>query len=113
MKIVVALALASGLFWLVKRKLIHIDLSFLFFGALLLLSVASISDSFIDALAWAFDIVYAPLAVVLFTIFILLCMITLLLVYVTRLGQRHVELLRRLALLEMALAKGREPGHEP
>lgn len=107
MKYAVVLALAASLFYLIWKRLMHIDLSFIFFAALIALSIASFSEGFINLTAGLFGIAYSPLSVILIALFILLCLITLLVVFVTGLSQRHVKVVRCLAMLELArLEKG-------
>ncbi len=103
MKTATALILAFGLFTLVRRRIVHVDLSFFLFLALVVLSAASISDSFIEVAAGLFGVAYAPLVVIMLALFILLCLVTLLAAYLTRLRNRQANLIRRMAALESAL----------
>lgn len=102
MKIFVTILLAAGLLYLVRRRLLHIDLSFFLLLAILLLSVASLSQSFILLAASVLEIVYEPLAIVLLALFVLLCLVTLLSVYMSSAEQRDLALVRRVAALELA-----------
>lgn len=103
--------LAGGLYLLVRRRLLHIDLSFFLLLALLLLSAASLSQSFILFAADIFGIVYEPLVIILIALFIVLCLVTLLSSYLTRLQQRHIAMVRRLAAMELAQQEtGRQVG---
>ena len=102
MKFVAVLVLAAGLFLLAKRRLIQIDMSFFLYVALVALAIGSLSPTFIDVVAHIFGIIYQPLAVILLALFILLCMVTLVAIYITRLGQRHSTLVRRFAAIELA-----------
>jgi len=100
MKTVVAIALAAGLFVLIRRRIIHVDLSFFLFLALIALSVASISEAFIQLTGDFFGIVYSPIIVILIALFIVVCLVVLIAAYVTRLGQRQSHLVRQLAAIE-------------
>ena len=102
MKFVAVLVLAIGLFILAKRRLIQIDMSFFLYVALVVLAVGSLSPAFVAVVAHIFGIIFEPLAVILIALFILLCMVTLVTIYVTRLGQRHTTLVRRFAAIELA-----------
>jgi hypothetical protein len=114
MKFLIVFVLAAGLLTLVWKRLIHVDMSFLLFLALIGLGAASLSERFIELTAAVFGIVYAPLAVILLAMFILLCLVVLLVVFLTRINQRHIEVLRRIAILELAEAeRGRQGAGVP
>ena len=73
------------------------------FLALIVFGFLSINDSFVDWVGTALGILYPPLAVVFITITILLGLITVLLISLTRLRQRQMSIVRRMAELELAL----------
>lgn len=102
MKALAFIILAAGLYLLVRRRLLHIDLSFFLLLALLLLSAASLSQGFILFAADIFGIVYEPLVVILIALFLILCLVILLSSYLTRLQQRHVGMVRRMMAMELA-----------
>lgn len=102
MKILTVIILAMGLIFLVWKRLMHVDLSFIFFVALIFLGIASLSENFISFTAGIFGIVYEPLVIILITIFLLLCIIIILVIFVTKLNKRHTELVRRVAVIELS-----------
>lgn len=100
-KILATLVLGAGLIYLVRRRLLHVDLSFFILAALFLLSAASISNQFIDATARFLGIIFPPLAIILIALFLILCLVILLAIYLTRLRARQVSLIRYLARIEI------------
>jgi len=67
------------------------------FFALILFGFLSTNDGFVDWVGAALGILYPPIAVVFITITILLGLITVLLIAFTRLRQRQLSIVRRLA----------------
>ena len=94
--------LAACLIFLVRRCLIQTDLSMPWFLALIILGFFSTNDGFVNWIGGLLGILYPPLAVVFITITILLGLITVLLIAFTRLRQRQMSIVRRLAELELA-----------
>jgi hypothetical protein len=101
MKFVVALILSLTLFLLVRRNLLRVDLSFPLFGAIVVLGFAAINDSFIDTLATSLGIIYAPLAIILLAIFIILALVTILSIVVSHVRLNQSALVRRIAEIEL------------
>lgn len=98
--IVVTLALA--LLWLVRRGLIQVDMSFPWLLAIVILGFLSTSDRFVNLVAEALGILYAPIAIILITIFIILGLISVLLVGYSRLHSRQIQIVRHMAAQELA-----------
>jgi hypothetical protein len=94
--ILIVVGLAAVLLLLVRRGLIHVDLSFPWFVAIIVLGVLSTSEGFIHSAAAALGIVYPPIAIVFLTIFIVLGLITSLLIIITRLRCRQIQIVRRI-----------------
>lgn len=95
-------ALAIGLLLLVRRGLIHVDLSFPWFAAIIVLGFASTNESFVEWAADQVGILYAPIAIIFLVIFIILVLITILLMSLTRLRYRQIQIIRYLASFELA-----------
>ena len=102
MKLVVVIVLALLLFLLVRIRLLHIDLSFPWFLALVALGFASMSEGFIDWVAARLGIVDPPLAIILVSLFIIVGLCTFLAIAISRLRQRQIQLVRDLAHKELA-----------
>jgi hypothetical protein len=107
MKFVVALLLLLALIVLVRRRLLIVDHYFPLFGAIVILGFAAINDTFIDVVAASLGIVYAPLAIILIAIFIVLALVTLLAVFVSRLRHSQVALVRRFAEIDLDAQESR------
>ena len=101
MKFILALLLLLTLIQLVRKKLLRIDLSFPLFCAIVALGFAAINDSVLDALAAGLGIVYAPLAIILLAIFVILALITILSIFVSRIRHSQIALVRRLAEIDL------------
>jgi hypothetical protein len=101
-KLAIIIFLVVCLIFLVRRGLIQTDLSMPWFLALILLGFLSTNDSFVDWIGGILGILYAPVAVIFITITILLGLITVLLIAFTRLRQRQMSIVRRLAELELS-----------
>ena len=101
-ELIIIIILATCLIFLVQRGLIQADLSMPWFLALIVFGFLSTNDSFVDWVGAALGILYPPLAVVFITITLLLDLITVLLIAFTRLRQRQMSIVRRLAELELA-----------
>jgi hypothetical protein len=86
---------------LIRRKLLNIDLSFPWFLSLIVLALASTSKTFIQGSAHLLGIKYAPLVVILISLFILLALITVLGIYITELRRRQILIVRKLALSDL------------
>lgn len=101
MKFLVILLLALTLLYLVRRRLIYVDLTFPWFVALCLLGLASISEPFVATLAAALQIQLEPLAVVFGAIFILLAIITSMLISMTALRRKQIQIVRHIIAGEL------------
>jgi hypothetical protein len=101
MKLAIALMLLLTLFLLVRRNLLRVDLSFPLFGAIVVLGFAAINDNFIDAIAVYLGIIYAPLAIILLAIFIILALVTILAIVVSHLRQNQSAMVRRIAEIDL------------
>ena len=95
-------ALAIALLWLVKRGLIQIDMSFPWLMAIVFLGFFSTNEEFVGWAAVQLGIIYAPIAIVLITIFIILGLITVLLIGYSRLRLRQIQILRYMAAQNLA-----------
>ena len=102
-ELAIIIILTACLLILVRRGLIQADLSMPWFLALVIFGCLSTNDGFVNFLGAALGILYPPLAVVFITITILLGLITVLLISLTRLRQRQMSIVRRMAELELAL----------
>ena len=101
MKLMVVLVLAALLLFLVRRNVLQVDLSFPLFAALVILGLASLSETFIDWVAARLEILDAPRAIILIAISILLGIVTFLTVAISRLRYRQIMLVRYLAQQEL------------
>jgi hypothetical protein len=102
-ELAIIIILTACLIVLVRRRLIQADLSMPWFLALIVFGFLSTNDLFVEWMAATLGILYPPLAVLYVTITILLGMITVLLISFTRLRQRQMSIVRRLAEVELAL----------
>ena len=102
---IVIFCLAALLLILVRKGLIQVDLSMPWLFALIALGILSTNDSFVNWVGEQLGILYPPIAIIFITIAILLGLITVLLMAVTRLRRRQIQILRRIAILEL---KGQE-----
>lgn len=82
---------------LIRKRWLNIDLSFPWFISLIILVLASTSESFIQSSASLFGIIYSPLVIILITLFIFLGLITVLGIYITELRRRQILIIRKLA----------------
>jgi hypothetical protein len=108
--LVIILALAVAVVVLARRGLIQIDLSFPWLAALLILGFLSTQPAFVEWLAARLGILYAPIAVVFVTIFILFGLLTVLLMGFTRLRRRQIMLVRQIAAMELDAQEARRRG---
>ena len=99
--IMIIAALALGLMFLVRVKLIQVDLFFPWFVGLIVLGVASTIPDFVNWLGPRLGILYPPIAVVFLVIFLLVGVLVTLTISVTRLRARQAAIVRRLAELEL------------
>jgi energy-coupling factor transporter transmembrane protein EcfT len=105
----IVLAMALLFLWLVRRRLVLIDLSFPWFVALFVLGFAY-NNPFIDNYLTKILMVSYPIyAVIFLTLFILFGLITIVLIMLTRDHRRQIELLRALARLELSSQEARSP----
>jgi hypothetical protein len=118
MEVLIVVGLAIVLLYVVRKGLIQVDLSMPWLLALVAFGFLSVNDNFVDWTGQKLGILYPPIAIVFVTIAILLGLITVLLMVVTRLRQRQMYILRRLAMLELAgqertiRAQESSPSHE-
>lgn len=101
LKIVLTLFFLFCLVYLVRKKLLNVDLSFPWFISIILLSLASLSPQFIHGMAEFLGIVYHPLVIILIALFIVLSLITVLSIYITELRRRQILIIRKLALQDL------------
>ncbi len=94
--------LALSLLFLTRRGLVHIDMSFPWFVSIIVLGFFSTSKEFVEGAAAMLGILYPPVAIIFLTIFLLLGLITALLIGYSRLRDRQIQIIRRLAALELA-----------
>ena len=99
--ILIIASLALGLMFLVRVKLIQVDLFFPWFAGLIVLGVASTIPDFVNWLGPRLGILYPPIAVVFLVIFLLVGVLVTLTISVTRLRARQAAIIRRLAKLEL------------
>lgn len=106
-QIFIIVGLAIGLVLLVRRGLIHVDLSFPWFAAIIILGFASTNSAFVEWAAAQLGILYAPIAIIFIVIFIILGLITVLLMSFTRLRYRQIQIVRYLAASDLARQEDR------
>jgi hypothetical protein len=102
MGLLIIIGLALLLLSLVRRGLIQVDLSVPWLLALVVFGILSLNEGFVNWAGVQLGILYAPIAIIFCTIAILLGLITVLLMAVTRLRFRQIEIIRRLAAMELA-----------
>jgi hypothetical protein len=100
--VAIVVALSAVLLLLVRRGLIHVDMSFPWLLAILVLGFLSINDGFVSWAAERLGIVYEPIAVVFLTIFVLLGLMTMLLIGYSALRRRQIQMIRYFASLDLA-----------
>ena len=105
MQALIIIFLLLSLLLLLWKKLIHIDVSLFFFLALIFLGFISLNDKFVSFIANIFSIKYEPIAIVFMTIFLLLCLITMLLILITKLNTKHIALVKKVAEIELEKQK--------
>ena len=98
----IIIILTVCLILLVRRGSIQADLSLPWFLSLIVFGFLSTDDNFVEWVGAALNILYPPIAVIFITITILLGLITVLLIAFTRIRQRQIYIVRRLAELELA-----------
>ena len=97
--ILIVVGLALILIVLVRRGLIQAGMSFPWRAAIVVLGLLSTREEFVDWTATQLGILYAPIAIVFLTIFVIFGLITVLLIGFTRLRQRQIRIVRYLAAL--------------
>lgn len=112
-ELAIIIFLATCLIFLVRRGLIQADLSMPWFLTLIIFGFLSTNNSFVDWVGERLGILYPPIAVVFITIAILLGLITVLLIAFTRIRQRQMKIIRRLAELELAFQENPSSGPAP
>jgi hypothetical protein len=100
-ELAIIISLTACLIILVRQGLIQADLSMPWFLALIVFGFLSTNDTFVNWVGAGLGILYPPIAVVFITITILLGLITVLLIAFTRIRQRQMKIVRRLAELEL------------
>ena len=101
MKFFMIIVLALVLLKLVRRNLLQVDLSFPLFVTLIVLGFLSTNETTLIWIADKFEIVYAPIAIILIAIAILLGLITILAIALSRIRYRQIMLIRYLAAEEL------------
>lgn len=99
--ILIIVGLALVLIVLVRRGLIQADMSFPWLAAIVVLGLLSTREEFVGWVAAQLGILYAPIAIVFLTIFVIFGLITVLLIALTRLRQRQIRIVRYLAATEI------------
>jgi len=97
MPVLTIIILAAMLLLLIRRGLLEVDISLPWFLALLILAIASLNARFVEVVAAFLGIIYAPIAIILIVVFILLGLIATLAMAVSRLRQRQIAITRHLA----------------
>ncbi|MBL41036.1 MAG: hypothetical protein CMM49_00080 [Rhodospirillaceae bacterium] len=105
MQTLVVIFLSIGFFFLLWKKLIHIDISFFLFLALIFLGFLSLNNTFVTFIANIFSIKYEPIAIIFLTIFILLCINITLLVFITKINLKHAALVKKVAEIDLESQK--------
>lgn len=95
-------ALAVGLVFLVRARLMQVDLFLPWFVALVVLGLASTQPAFVNWLGAQLGILYPPIAVVFLVVFLLIGIIVSLTISLSRLRARQSALVRHVAALELA-----------
>lgn len=88
---------------LVRRGLVQADLSMPWFLTLIILGFLSTNGTFVNWVGARLGILYPPIAIVFITIAILLGLITVLLIAFSRIRHRQLQIVRRIAELELAI----------
>ena len=102
MALLIITGLALVLLTLVRRGLIQVDLSMPWLLALVVFGFLSTNEGFVSWVGVQLGILYPPIAIIFCTVAILLGLITVLLMAVTRLRFRQIEIVRRIAGMELA-----------
>ena len=110
MKALVAIAFAVVLILMVRRRLLQVDMSFPLFLALVVLALASTNERFINGIAGFFGIVYEPLAVILFALFIVVALVTVVVIGLSHLRDRQRNIVRRLVARDLSQQESRLVG---
>lgn len=99
--VVVVLGLAIALLWLLRLRLIQVDLFLPWFVALIVLGFAATSPEFVNWLGFSLGILYAPLAVIFLVLFLVVGILVTLTVFVTRLRTRTAAVIQYIAGAEL------------
>ena len=105
--VAIILGLALALLLLVRRGLIHVDMSLPWLAAILVLGLLSTRPAFVEWVAGQLGILYPPIAVVFLTIFVILGLITVLLIGYTRIRHRQIQIVRSLAAMQLGAQEER------
>ena len=100
--VAIVAAVTLTLLWLVRHGLIQVDMSFPWLLSIVILGFFSTNEEFVAWFALQLGILYAPIAIVLVTIFIILALITVLLIGYTRLHSRQIRIVRYIASQELS-----------
>jgi hypothetical protein len=100
--LLIVLLLAALLLYLVRARLIQVDLFFPWFVALAVLAFASTSPPFVNWLGATFGILYPPIAVIFLVFFLQLGIIVSLTIVLTRLRDRVSALAKHDALRSLS-----------
>jgi hypothetical protein len=101
-EILTIIGLGMVLLFVFRRGLIHVDYSMPWLFALVAFGFLSTNDSFVDWAGKILGVTYAPIAIVFIAMSILLGLIIVLLMAVTRLQQRQMQIIRQFAITELA-----------
>ncbi|MBT4711436.1 MAG: DUF2304 family protein [Alphaproteobacteria bacterium] len=103
MHIAIVAGLTLTLFVLVRRGLIHVDMSFPWLVAILVLGFLSTNERFVNWTAAQLGIIYEPIAIVFLTIFVLLGLLTMLLIGYSSLRRRQIQMMRHMVAQDLAM----------
>jgi len=99
--IVIVVLLLGGFLFLLRRRLIQLDLLFPWLFGIAVLAIPSLYPGFVDRLGDWLDILYPPLAVLFIVIFLLLGVIIMLSIGFTRLRERQTRIIRQMAAADL------------
>jgi hypothetical protein len=108
----IVLAMVLLFLWLIRRRLVHIDLSFPWFLALFVLGFAYNNPLIDNHVTKILAVSYPIFAVILLALFILFGLITMVLIKVTRDHHRQIQLLRALARSDLTRQDARKSAIE-
>jgi hypothetical protein len=101
MKFFIVVFMAVVLVYLIRRNLLQVDLSFPLFVAIVLLGLAGLNPGFIAWVANQLGIIYAPLAIILIAIAIILALVTTLAIAISHFRSRQLMIIRHIAASDL------------